>query len=91
MSLDLLHETEELSPELAERVDPEAEAETTAAEPISRFGLLSAGAYLLEVAPERALPVLRAICVSETGLNAGMTAYLVLNMYDTEQQKQKKP
>ena len=51
----------------------------------------SAGAHLLELAPERALPVLRAICVSETGLNAGMTAYLVLNMYDTEQQKQKKP
>ena len=58
MSLDLLHETEELlTPELTERVDTEAESETTVAEPISRFGLLSeelsggAGAmYLREIA-----------------------------------------
>ena len=56
MSLDLLHETEEmLNPELTERA--ESESETTAAEPISRFGLLSeelsggAGAmYLREIA-----------------------------------------
>ncbi|MBV9603411.1 MAG: hypothetical protein JOZ87_42120, partial [Chloroflexi bacterium] len=58
MSLDLLHENEELlSPELTERVDPETENETAAAEPINRFGLLSeelsggAGAmYLREIA-----------------------------------------
>ena len=58
VSLDLLHETEELlSPELSERADPEAEVESAAAEPISRFGLLSeelsggAGAmYLREIA-----------------------------------------
>ncbi len=58
MSLDLLHESEELlSTELTERADSEAETETVAAEPISRFGLLSeelsggAGAmYLREIA-----------------------------------------
>ena len=57
MSLDLLHETEELlSPELTER-ETESETESAAAEPISRFGLLSeelsggAGAmYLREIA-----------------------------------------
>ena len=41
MSLDLLHETEELLSPETERADPEAESETTASEPISRFGLLS--------------------------------------------------
>jgi RNA polymerase primary sigma factor len=58
VSLDLLHETEELlNPELTERADAEVESETTVAEPISRFGLLSeelsggAGAmYLREIA-----------------------------------------
>src|ERR1700687_1467162 len=57
VSLDLLHETEELLSPETERADPEAEAETTASEPISRFGLLSeelsggAGAmYLREIA-----------------------------------------
>jgi RNA polymerase primary sigma factor len=58
VSLDLLHETEELlSPELTDRGESEAESETTTAEPISRFGLLSeelsggAGAmYLREIA-----------------------------------------
>src|SRR5438067_13576526 len=58
VSLDLLHETEELlSPELTERADTDTEAEASAAEPISRFGLLSeelsggAGAmYLREIA-----------------------------------------
>lgn len=57
VSLDLLHETEELLSPETERADPEAESETAAAEPISRFGLLSeelsggAGAmYLREIA-----------------------------------------
>ena len=57
MSLDLLHETEELLSPETERADPEAESETVASEPISRFGLLSeelsggAGAmYLREIA-----------------------------------------
>ena len=60
MSIDLLHENEELlNSELTERGDPEAEPEHegAAAEPISRFGLLSeelsggAGAmYLREIA-----------------------------------------
>jgi len=40
VSLDLLHETEELlSPET--RAESESESETTPSEPISRFGLLS--------------------------------------------------
>src|SRR5437868_2012812 len=58
VSLDLLHETEELlSPGLSEQVETETEAETAVSEPISRFGLLSeelsggAGAmYLREIA-----------------------------------------
>jgi len=57
VSLDLLHETEELLSPETERADPEAESETVVSEPISRFGLLSeelsggAGAmYLREIA-----------------------------------------
>ena len=58
VSLDLLHENEELlGPEVTERVESESESETVAAEPISRFALLSeelsggAGAmYLREIA-----------------------------------------
>jgi len=57
VSIDLLHESEELlSPGLTEQVDTETEAETAVSEPISRFGLLSeelsggAGAmYLREI------------------------------------------
>ena len=58
VSLDLLHENEELlSPELTERAESEGESEAATAEPISRFVLLSeelsggAGAmYLREIA-----------------------------------------
>jgi hypothetical protein len=49
----------------------------------------AAGAYVMEVAPERALPVLRAVCESEDGLNAGWTAYWPLRMYEGEQKKKK--
>jgi hypothetical protein len=48
-----------------------------------------AGAYVMEVNPERALPVLRAVHASERGLNAGWTAFFPLQMYDAEQKKQK--
>src|SRR5258708_30904985 len=51
----------------------------------------SAGAYVMEVEPERALPVLRAVYESERGLNAGWTAFFPIQMYDAEQKKQKKP
>src|SRR6202158_307839 len=80
VSLDLLHETEELSPELTERVDPEAEAETTVSEPISRFGLLSeelsggAGAmYLREIAHHELLTAQEEVSLAQR-LEAGKAA-----------------
>jgi hypothetical protein len=47
----------------------------------------SAGAYVMEVAPERALPVLRAVYESERGFSAGWTAFWPLEMYDVERKK----
>ena len=81
MSLDLLHETEELlSPELSERADPEAEGETAAAEPISRFGLLSeelsggAGAmYLREIAHHELLTAQEEVALAQR-LESGTAA-----------------
>jgi RNA polymerase primary sigma factor len=81
VSLDLLHETEELlSPELTERGDTEAESETTTAEPISRFGLLSeelsggAGAmYLREIAHHELLTAQEEVSLAQR-LEAGKAA-----------------
>jgi RNA polymerase primary sigma factor len=81
VSLDLLHETEELlSPELSERADPEAEGETAQAEPISRFGLLSeelsggAGAmYLREIAHHELLTAQEEVSLAQR-LEAGKAA-----------------
>jgi hypothetical protein len=50
-----------------------------------------AGVYLMEVMPERALPVLRAVYDSHRGLSAGWTAFFVLRMHDVEQAKKEEP
>jgi hypothetical protein len=50
-----------------------------------------AAAYLMEVMPERALPVLRAVHESHRGLNAGWTAFFVLYRHDVEQAQKEKP
>jgi hypothetical protein len=50
-----------------------------------------AGVYLMEVMPERALPVLRAVHDSYRGFSAGWTAFFVLKMHDVEQAKKEKP
>lgn len=43
-----------------------------------------AAAYLIEVAPERALPVLRQVNENERGMMAGFTAFTVLFKYAVE-------
>src|SRR5438477_559332 len=80
VSLDLLHETEELLSPETERTDPEAEAETVASEPISRFGLLSeelsggAGAmYLREIAHHELLTAQEEVSLAQR-LEAGKAA-----------------
>ncbi len=80
MSLDLLHETEELLSPETERADPEAESETVASEPISRFGLLSeelsggAGAmYLREIAHHELLTAQEEVSLAQR-LEAGKAA-----------------
>jgi RNA polymerase primary sigma factor len=81
VSLDLLHETEELlNPELAERAESEVESETVVAEPISRFGLLSeelsggAGAmYLREIAHHELLTAQEEVSLAQR-LEAGKAA-----------------
>ncbi|MBV9354500.1 MAG: hypothetical protein JO023_03125, partial [Chloroflexi bacterium] len=83
MSIDLLHENEELlNSELTERGDPEAEPEHegAAAEPISRFGLLSeelsggAGAmYLREIAHHELLTAAEEVSLAQR-LEAGKAA-----------------
>ena len=81
MSLDLLHESEELlSPEMSERSEADSENETAAAEPISRFGLLSeelsggAGAmYLREIAHHELLTAQEEVSLAQR-LEGGMAA-----------------
>src|SRR5438270_11597822 len=69
-----------LNPELTERADSEAESETAAAEPISRFGLLSeelsggAGAmYLREIAHHELLTAQEEVSLAQR-LESGKAA-----------------
>ena len=90
MSIDLLHENEELlSPELTE--SPEAESqEGGASEPISRFGLLSeelsggAGAmYLREIAHHELLTAQEEVSLAQR-LEAGKAAMRELATADAD-------
>jgi len=91
VSLDLLHESEELlSPELSERADSDAEGETAAAEPISRFGLLSeelsggAGAmYLREIAHHELLTAQEEVSLAQR-LEGGKAALRELATADDQ-------
>jgi len=80
VSLDLLHENEELLGQDAERADNDNETESAAAEPISRFGLLSeelsggAGAmYLREIAHHELLTAQEEVSLAQR-LEAGKAA-----------------
>jgi RNA polymerase primary sigma factor len=80
VSLDLLHETEELLSPETERTESESESESAASEPISRFGLLSeelsggAGAmYLREIAHHELLTAQEEVSLAQR-LEAGKAA-----------------
>jgi RNA polymerase primary sigma factor len=88
VSFDRLHEPDELSPEPSERADPEAEQETAAAEPISRFGLLSeelsggaASMYLREIAHHALLTAQEEVALAQR-LECGLAARLELATAD---------